>query len=89
MFLTVFGIRTGERRIKNVVCVLEYVPDETQLRRVKTGDSIKEISHVDFLREFVSEADLPEAVDSASPEEDVRRTLSRGQEVSSIKPRSW
>lgn len=45
---------TGERRLKNVVCVLEYVPDATTVERVSSLESLSEIEHDDFVTELPS-----------------------------------
>ena len=69
--------------MKNVVCVLEYIPDEAQLVRIKTGESIKGIQHEDFLQEFLSDSASSAEIDAASPtlDDDVRRTLSKAHKV--------
>mmetsp|Transcript_7246 Transcript_7246/g.21392 ORF Transcript_7246/g.21392 Transcript_7246/m.21392 type:complete len:5155 (-) Transcript_7246:1654-17118(-) len=77
---------TGERRLKNVVCVMEYIPDANEVRQVKTSDSLLEVQHIDFLKEFL--ANTGHGAAAAAPAQggdgdldsfDVGRTLSRGQ----------
>ena len=50
---------TGERRLKNIICVLEYVPDTRIVERVSSIESLSEIEHDDFLAEMPSAATDP------------------------------
>ena len=43
---------TGERRLKNVVAVLEYVPDQSRIQRINSAEELSEIQHDDFGAEF-------------------------------------
>jgi len=43
---------TGERRLKNVVAVLEYVPDQSRVQRINSAEELSEIQHDDFGAEF-------------------------------------
>lgn len=44
---------SGERRLKNVMCVLEYVPDTSTVERVSSRTVVQSIQHVDFQSELL------------------------------------
>jgi len=67
---------SGERRLKNVVCVLEFVPQVTLLRTMSTMQVLRSISSADFMSE-VSSPDFASAGSAGDGELDpVGRQLS-------------